>query len=72
MIHPVVSGGLTVPPNVPYALPADLYNMDLATGNLVRRSYNGSTFGSSSVVQTGVDWRQARGAFALNGRVYTG
>ena len=67
-----VSGGLTVPPNVPYTLPADLYNMDLATGNLVRRSYNGSTFGSSSVVQTGVDWRQARGAFALNGRVYTG
>lgn len=67
-----VAGGLSVPPNVPYALPADLYNMDLATGNLLRRSFNGTAFGSASVVPTGVDWRQARGAFALNGRVYTG
>lgn len=65
-------GGTTIPPNVPYSLPNDLYNMDTVSGSLVRRSYDQSTFGASSVVPTGVAWDNARGAFALNGKLYTG
>jgi hypothetical protein len=66
-------GGLTPPPVVTYTLPNDLYNMDQAgVGALNRRSYNLSTFGSTSTVPLGIDWRNARGAFMLNGSLYYG
>jgi len=67
-----LAGGFSVPANDPYPLSADLFAMDAATGNLVRRAFNGSLPGPGTVVPTGVDWRQARGAFALNGKLYTG
>ncbi len=67
-----VDGGAVVPPNDPYSLPGDLYDMNGTTGALTRRAYNGSVFGASSVVPTGVNWSTARGAFALNGVVYSG
>jgi hypothetical protein len=65
-------GGTTPPRSVPYGLPNDLYNLEAGTGNMVRRSYDGSVFGSRGTVPTGVDWRQARGVFALNGVLYMG
>lgn len=67
-----LAGGISVPPNDPYPITADLFSLDAATGNLVRRTFDGSTPGTGTVVPTGVDWSQARGSFALNGRLYTG
>jgi beta-propeller uncharacterized protein DUF5122 len=67
-----LAGGVAVPPNTPSALPGNLFAMDMASGNLVRRSYNLTTFGPATTVPAGVDWRNARGAFALNGRLYSG
>jgi hypothetical protein len=67
-----VTGGISVPPNVPYPITADLFALDAATGNLVRRPFADLAPGAGTVVPTGVDWRQARGAFALGGRLYTG
>ncbi len=56
-----------------YALPNDLYNMDQAgVGALNRRSYDLTTFGSTSAVPLGIDWRNARGAFMLSGKLYYG
>ena len=53
--------------------PNDLYNMDQAgVGSLNRRSYNLTTLGSTSTVPLGIDWRNARGAFMLNGNLYYG
>ena len=66
-----VAGGTTPPVAQPATLPGDLYNLELA-GNMVRRAYDGATFGASSVVPTGVDWSQARGVLALNGQLYMG
>ena len=66
-----LAGGAAVPPNVPYSLPGTLYNMSASTGQLLRRSYDLSSFGPAEVVTTGIDWRSVRGAFALNGRLYT-
>jgi hypothetical protein len=67
-----LSGGTTPPRSAPYGLPNDLYNLEASTGDMVRRAYDGSVFGSPSAVPTGVDWRQARGVFALNGVLYVG
>ena len=47
--------------------------MDQAgVGALNRRSYNLTTFGATSTVPLGIDWRNARGAFMLNGNLYYG
>ncbi len=67
-----LDGGASVPIPQPYALTNDFYSMDLDTGELWKRSYDLSTFGPWSVVPAGVDWRDARGAFALDGKLYTG
>jgi len=67
-----VEGGIDVEPNVPYELPGTLYNMDLETGSLLRRTYDSVTPGLPEEVPLGINWRRARGAFALNGRLYTG
>jgi hypothetical protein len=66
-----VQGGVAPPPTVTYPLPGGLYNMDQSTGALNRRSYDLSTFGSMTSVP-GVNWGTARGAFAVNGRLYYG
>ncbi len=67
-----LAGGTTVPPNVPYTLPNDLYRIDEATSTFSRRSFDGTTFGPTTTPNTGVNWASTRGAFALNGRIYTG
>ncbi len=64
--------GVEVPANDPYPITADLYNLSQTTGQMLRRPYNPAGPGAGTPVDVGVDWRQARGAFALNGRLYTG
>ncbi|MEO8425152.1 MAG: PKD domain containing protein [Actinomycetota bacterium] len=66
-----LAGGTAVPQIQTIGLPNDLYNLELG-GAMVRRAYNGSTFGSTQTVPTGVNWGTARGAFVLNGRLYYG
>jgi hypothetical protein len=66
-----VTGGVVVPPNTPYVLPGDLYNLD-ADGALTRRPYDGSAIGPRFTLPTGIDWSQARGVFALGGVLYAG
>ena len=65
------AGGVAPPPIVTYALPNDLYNMHTSSGELRRRSYDLTTFGSTTTVP-GVNWQNARGAFSLNGNLYHG
>jgi hypothetical protein len=66
-----VDGGAAVPPSVPYTLPGDLYNLDAATGEMRRRSYDLNTLGTTETVPN-VGWKKARGVFALEGRLYFG
>jgi chitodextrinase len=68
--HPI-AGGQGPAPDVTYSLPGDLYNMDQSTGTMFKRSYDLSTFGSTTSVP-GINWQNARGAFAVNGRLYYG
>ncbi len=76
-IHPKLgffstNGGTAIPPSDPYTLPGDLYNMRADTGALQRRSFDGSNFGTTQDLATGVNWLKARGVLALNGRLYMG
>lgn len=66
------AGGTTIKTNDPYTLPGQLYNMDLLSGELFRRSYDLTTMGATQTVPAGVDWRTTRGAFALNGSLFYG
>ena len=75
-MFPVATGTALLPPET-YELPNDLYNIDdngnNANGFLGRHSYDLSTFGADTNFATpGVDWRNARGAFAIDGRIYYG
>ncbi len=66
-------GGIAPPPIITYGLPNDLYNLDQAgVGAMNRRSYDLTAFGTTSTVPLGIDWRNARGAFSLNGNLYYG
>jgi chitodextrinase len=66
-----LEGGAAPPPVVTYQLPGTLYNMDQASGTLNGRAYDFSSFGPVTPVP-GVDWQNARGAFAVNGKLYYG
>jgi hypothetical protein len=69
-----LAGGTALPPAVPATLPADLHAANL-DDTLVRRAFDGTTPGPPTVVSgpgDGIAWSRARGAFALDGRVYTG
>ena len=75
-LFPLAGGDALVPPET-YGLPNDLYNIDdqgnNANGFLGRRSYNLTAFGADDSLATpGIDWRSARGAFAIDGRIYYG
>jgi hypothetical protein len=69
-----LAGGVTPPAEKQYTLPGDFYTVGQSgsASNLVRRSYDGTTFGSASNVATGIDWSDVRGAFVMNGQLYTG
>jgi hypothetical protein len=66
-----LAGGAQIPPSVSGTLPNDLYVLPLA-GGLVKRSFDGTTFGAPASVSSGVDWTHVRGAFMISGRLYTG
>ena len=68
-----LAGGVVVPPNDPYTLPGDLFRMDRGSGDLIQYQFDGTSPPIlDGVVPSGIDWTNARGAFALNGLVYTG
>ncbi len=67
-----LSGGVTQAPENPYTLPGNFYTVGQigSPDALLRRSFNGSTFGGPTSLSTG--WSNVHGAFALNGQLYTG
>lgn len=66
-----LAGGTPVRPPPPITLPGDLYNVD-ANGELSRRTFDGSTAGERTVVDTAGNWSAARGAFLAGDTLYTG
>ena len=64
-----VTGGETIPTWNSGSLPGTLDS--LGTTGLVSRSFDGTTVGSAST-STSVDWSHVRGAFMINGTLYTG
>ena len=70
-----LAGGATIPAPTAITLPTTMYQLPQTGGgaHLTRRSFDGSSFGSSKSVKTpGVDWTTARGAFFTNGHLYSG
>jgi hypothetical protein len=65
-----VAGGSAVPEPRVGAMPGELYRLG-TTGVMDHRAYDGTAFGAPAPVP-GVDWTQARGAFMVSGRLYTG
>jgi hypothetical protein len=65
-----VEGGSAVPEPRVGAVPGELYRLGL-TGTMEHRGYDGTAFGAPTSVP-GVDWTQARGAFMVSGKLYTG
>ena len=76
LAHLPVAGGTVVPPPSVFHLPDELWNSAFSAGSVTaldHRSYSGSTFGSTSSLNTpAVDWSVTRGAFVTNGRLYYG
>ena len=76
LAHLPVAGGTVVPPPSVFHLPDELWNSAFSAGSVTaldHRSYSGSTFGSTSSLNTpAVDWSATRGAFVTNGRLYYG
>jgi hypothetical protein len=65
-----VAGGSAVPEERVGAVPGELYRLG-PTGTMDHRGYDGTAFGAPTPVP-GVDWTQARGAFMVSGKLYTG
>ena len=66
-----LAGGAPVPAIAPATLPTTLYAAT-ADGKLEARSFDGSTAGQPTNVDSTVGWGQVRGGFMINARVYTG
>jgi hypothetical protein len=65
------AGGLTPPQQRTGTLPGALHRLG-ADGSMVRRSFDGSSFGAPTTVATGVNWSGARGAYMISGRLFAG
>jgi hypothetical protein len=65
------AGGVTPPQQRIGTLPGDFYRLG-TDGTLVRRSFDGTSFGAPTTVNTGVNWSQARGAYMISGRLFAG
>jgi hypothetical protein len=65
------AGGVTPPQQRIGTVPGVMYRLG-ADGSLVRRSFDGATFGAPTTVATGVNWSQARGAYMISGRLFAG
>jgi hypothetical protein len=66
-----LEGGTAVPETRVGTLPGELYRLGL-DGAMTRRDFDGTTAGTPSTVDTGVNWTNARGAFMASGRLYNG
>jgi hypothetical protein len=66
-----LAGGTEVPESRVGTLPGDLFRLGV-DGTLTRGPFTGTTTGPSSTAATGINWSTVRGAFAVNGRRYTG
>jgi hypothetical protein len=68
------AGGETLPPDQASRLPGNVYLAGQSGANsLLRRSYNGSTAGTTTTVGGApVNWSQVRGAFMANGTLFYG
>ena len=69
-----LAGGVTVPANVEYTLPGGFFSVGQSgtPGDLLRRTSDGAAFDVPAEVVNTVDWTNVRGAFVLNGTLYTG
>ncbi|MGD9957969.1 hypothetical protein [Nocardioides sp.] len=66
------AAGTIVPAINTPTLPTDVYAAGTTGSSLTRRSYNGTTVGAASAAPTGgLTWSNVRGAFMLNGNLYT-
>jgi PKD repeat protein len=65
------SGGETLPPQNTGTLPGNVYSGGVS--GLGHRSFDGTTAGAVTTDDTGgIDWPAVRGAFMINGDLYTG
>jgi hypothetical protein len=68
-----LAGGPTFPGVHPPTFPGDLYAVSTSSGAVTRRSYDLSTLGAAQTVSiSGLTGSNVRGAFALDGKLYTG
>jgi hypothetical protein len=68
-----VAGGTSIPSFVTGTLPGALFAVAPgASLSLVGQSFDGSGPGAAAALADGVDWSRARGAFMVNGKLYTG
>ncbi len=72
------AGGESLPASTPTALPAGVYLAGQLPGSgnptdaVTKRSYDGSTAGSTSMVTSGANWSTAVGAFMVDNRLVYG
>jgi PKD repeat protein len=68
-----LAGGSVLPDDFTGTLPADVYSLGQSNGNTVtRRSFTGTSVTGSSTINDGTTWGNIRGAFMVDGVVYTG
>ena len=65
-----LSGGARLPQLQTNALPADLFRVSSGASTLTRRSFTGTSVGTSSNVPSGPGWGSSTGAFMANGVLY--
>jgi hypothetical protein len=67
------AGGKFIHPPTTGSVPGRLYALAPgSSGDLVGQSFDGDSPGVPEVAGGGVDWRRARGAFMVSGKLYTG
>jgi PKD repeat protein len=68
-----LAGGKALPDDFTGALPGDVYSLGQSNGNTVtRRGFTGTSVTGSSTINDGTSWGNIRGAFMVDGVVYTG
>ena len=68
-----LAGGKTLPPGHIGQLPGNLYLLGHSGDDVERRSYDGTTVGATTTLpSSGIAWKQARGAFMVDGTLFYG
>ncbi|MET0838371.1 MAG: PKD domain-containing protein, partial [Marmoricola sp.] len=65
-----LAGGAALPQLQTTTLPVDVYRVTTNQSQLTRRSFTGTTVGTSANVATGPGWSTSTGAFMANGILY--